>query len=389
MSKYVGNFMFHPVGHGLFYSGIIKNLDTDKQYSFLYDCGGCKKSFVTSAIDNAVSSNNEIDLLIISHFHADHIKGVLELIKRKTKIRTVVLPHLDRTSKILYTAALADRKYDLQASDLEKLKNFISKPATFLKGTAEDVYFLSNNIEGKKLKPDLKTGFDFDWNYKPDKDKKIPADATLESQLWSFHFFMPKKAEKNKLAELQKFFNDNNITEKNATNQKNWAAIKKQMKKLGLNNNLSNIVCAHGPTENMEMINIRINKFFTPNFFYFHHFFPYNIGFQFLTGDAEIDDQKAFFARYKDYLEKSILFQVPHHGSVTNWKDWFSEDQLFCNLWPVTHNANHKYGNGTFPSATFSYIAPYSVTECEPTRLGIQIHFFERHISHINYGGLQ
>ena len=97
--------------------------------------------------------------------------------------------------------------------------------------------------------------------------------------------------------------------------------------------------------------------------------------FNFFDGEAEIDDQDAFLTNYQSDLKKSILFQVPHHGSDENWKDWFSEYQPFCNLWPVTHNVDHKYGNGTFPSATFSYIAPYSVIECEPTRLGIQIHF--------------
>ena len=389
MSRYIGNFMFHPVGHGLFYSGIIKNLSTDKQvsdkqFSFLYDCGGCQKSFVTKAIDNAVSSN-EIDLLIISHFHADHIKGVLELINSKIKIKTVVLPYLDRTLKILYIAALADKKYDLQTSEseLEELKKFISDPETFLKDVTEKVYFLSNDIEGEKLKPDRKTEFGFEWNYKPDKDKKIPADATLESQLWSFHFFMPKRS--SNFNELEDFFEKQGITCENAID--NWEIIKERIEDLKLNNNISNLVCAHGPTDNVFVQKICNNKFIPSEQFrhcmecdFLRHCYHCclhkgNIGFQFLTGDAEIDDQKAFLARYQDYLEKSILFQVPHHGSEENWKDWFSEDQLFCNLWPVTHNAKHKYGNGTFPSATFSYIAPYSVTECEPTRLGIQIHF--------------
>lgn len=389
MSKYVGSFMFHPVGHGLFYSGTIKNLYTQNQYSFIYDCGGHTKNIVNLAIQNA-DLPEEIDLLIISHFHADHIKGVLELIKRKITIKTVVLPYLDQTSKILYTAALADEKYDLQMSELEELKKFIANPKEFF-GDKTEVYFISNNtkknpseIKDVDESKNQKEGFHFDWtNCKPDKKDKVPCNANYGSPIWSFHFFMPKK--NPNFSNLQKFFKDNKITRKNAIN--NWDIIKKEMKKLGLNNNVSNLICAHGPTENVFVEKICHNKFIPCKHcwgyeccrhYHYHHMHEINIGFQFLTGDAEINDQKAFFNRYQDYLEKSILFQVPHHGSVTNWKDWFSEYQPLCNLWPVTHNANHKYRNGTFPSATFSYIAPYSVTDIETTKLGIQIHFFSK-----------
>lgn len=391
MSKYVGSFMFHPVGHGLFYSGTIKNLYTQNQYSFIYDCGGHTKNIVNLAIQNA-DLPKEIDLLIISHFHADHIKGVLELIKRKITIKTVVLPYLDQTSKILYTAALADEKYDLQMSELDELKKFIANPKEFF-GDKTEVYFISNDIEDayserKNIEENSnqKEEFDFDWkNCKPNKENKVPGNANYGSPIWSFHFFMPKRA--CNFNELEDFFNKNGITCENAID--NWGNIKEEIVKLNLNNNTSNIVCAHGPTENVFIEKICHNKFIPCKHcwgyeccrhYHYHHMHEINIGFQFLTGDAEIDEkeQNAFLQKYSADLKKSILFQVPHHGSKTNWKDWFSEYQPLCNLWPVTHNANHKYRNGTFPSATFSYIAPYSVTDIETTKLGIQIHFFSK-----------
>ena len=77
-------------------------------------------------------------------------------------------------------------------------------------------------------------------------------------------------------------------------------------------------------------------------------------------------------------LNKSILFQVPHHGSKENWHDWFTEYQPYCKFWPVTNNANHKYNRrGIFPSATFSFVAPYSITAIESTKFGLQIYFIE------------
>lgn len=390
MSKYVGSFMFHPVGHGLFYSGTIKNLYTQNQYSFIYDCGGHTKNIVNLAIQNA-DLPEEIDLLIISHFHADHIKGVSKLKKNHT-IKKVILPYLDPTLKILYTASLADKKYKLSSLELDELTNFIANPKEFF-GDKTEVYFISNNtkknpseIKDVDESKNQKEGFHFDWtNCKPDKKNKVPCNANYGSPIWSFHFFMPKK--NPNFSNLQKFFKDNEITRKNAIN--NWDIIKKEMKKLGLNNNVSNLICAHGPTENVFVEKICHNKFIPCKHcwgyeccrhYHYHHMHEINIGFQFLTGDAEIDEkeQNAFLQKYSADLKKSILFQVPHHGSKTNWKDWFSEYQPLCNLWPVTHNANHKYRNGTFPSATFSYIAPYSVTDIETTKLGIQIHFFSK-----------
>ena len=96
-NNYVGNFTFHPVGHGLFYTGIIKNLESRNQFTFIYDCGG-KNTGIDSRILKA-DLPEVIDLLIVSHFHADHINGILEL-KKKCKIKTAILPYLDETKKI-------------------------------------------------------------------------------------------------------------------------------------------------------------------------------------------------------------------------------------------------------------------------------------------------
>ena len=65
---YVGSFKFHPVGHGLFYSGIFKNSKNDSPvFSFVYDCGGKSTKIVHEAIDKS-GLPKTINLLIISHF---------------------------------------------------------------------------------------------------------------------------------------------------------------------------------------------------------------------------------------------------------------------------------------------------------------------------------
>jgi hypothetical protein len=398
MNKFVGKFMFHPVGHGLFYSGIIKKCYDNNQFSFVYDCGGKDPKTINASIEDA-KLPPKIDLLIISHFHADHINGVLKLTEEH-QIETVVLPYLDYTSKILYITKLKEEKNENEA----ELTEFIQDPQDFLKRyDVKEVFFIKEgedyhppkrNDENQEGRGNNDENFkSFSWNCEiiEDNDKKIiVGNGNYFSPIWVFNFFMPKIGEK-------KFEEINNALEKKGfidekTKKVNLESIdeatwKKINEIKSLRKNAFNLVCAHGPTENVSIQTICNNKFIPSELFnhcweydclFYHHYrrcHKKNIGFQFLTGDAEIDNKDAFIENYRSDLRKSILFQVPHHGSKENWKDWFSEYQPFCNLWPVTHNLDHKYG---LPSATFSYIAPYSVTEYEPTRLGIQIHFISK-----------
>lgn len=378
--KYIGNFTFHPVGHGLFYTGIIKSLASKKQFSFIYDCGGKTNEIINKAIESAELPES-IDMLVISHFHSDHIKGIIELTK-KHKIKAAILPYLDDTQKIIYLATLAEEN-----ENNDDLIDFILNPEHLL-GNNTDIFYMTNNfndikdISEKPVRPrkSSENDFDFVWNncmqLKMDTNKNIiSGDANYISTIWTFNFFMPKiDPNYNK---MQNFFAKNKITINNAI--KSWRLIAKQMKFLNLSNNISNIVCAHGPIKPLIFVNYRSNKLSSyPGLSIYPHYLFYfdeQFGFQFLTEDAEIDNENDFQIRYKDYLYKTILFQIPHHGSKKNWHDWFSEYMPFCCLWPVTHNSDHKYHRGIFPSATFSFIAPYSVTEVESTKLGIQMYF--------------
>lgn len=378
--KYIGNFTFHPVGHGLFYTGMIKSLASKKQFSFIYDCGGKTNEIINKTIESAELPEC-IDMLIISHFHSDHIKGIIELTK-KHKIKTTILPYLDDTQKIIYLATLAEEN-----ENNPDLIDFILNPEHLL-GNNTDIFYITNNYDDindfpEELREDdlpLKNDSDFVWNncrqLKFDTNKNIIfGNADYKSAIWTFNFYMPK-IDPN-FIKMQNFFATNTITINNAI--KSWRLIVKQMKFLNLNNNISNIVCAHGPTKSLNFVNYRSNLLsaYTGFSIYPHYFlyFDEHFGFQFLTGDAEIDNEKDFQIRYKDYLYKTILFQIPHHGSKKNWHDWFSEYMPFCCLWPVTHNSDHKYRKGIFPSAKFSFITQYSVTEDESTKLGLQMHF--------------
>ncbi len=112
---------FHNVGHGLFYTGILWNkLNKLKFYkaksykaTFVYDCGSI--SLCPSELGNRINEflnklhrlkcnhkeESVIDLLIISHFHADHINGLPMLLEKVTQVRNVVMPYLSFLERIL------------------------------------------------------------------------------------------------------------------------------------------------------------------------------------------------------------------------------------------------------------------------------------------------
>lgn len=360
MNTLVGNFKFNPVGHGLFYSGTLTHIKSQKKFSFVYDCGGKDRTIVNNAISTA-DLPQKIDLLIISHFHADHIKGVPLI---KDRVKKVILPYLDNNLQILYLAALASNS---STEDFEELKGLILKPKEYFGNDVEVIQYEDSEDDQR-----LEVNYDEDGFSSNMNSGKLNKSSS-EKIIWTFHFFMPKHA--TNASSMTSFFYNNSITTDNAKDH--WDEIKKEMTRLQLNDNISNLVCAHGPTTALylESIHSNILSPFYLNYNFRYCLYEYNFGFQFLTGDAEIDDEFAFVGIYKEELSKSLLFQIPHHGSKSNWHDWFSNYQPFCFLWPVTHNANHKFRSGTFPSATFTYIVPHSVTEIPKTTLGLQMHF--------------
>ncbi len=94
---------FHPIGHGAFYT---ERFMQGGKYKFtaVFDCGcfeARKKGMsyarytnrINKAVDSAFSPWEEVDLLFISHFHADHINGIKHLTGR-CDVKHIIVPQL-------------------------------------------------------------------------------------------------------------------------------------------------------------------------------------------------------------------------------------------------------------------------------------------------------
>lgn len=142
---------FFPVGQGLFACGSVefwppppKNRRSIKlpgltkaapvgRYWWVYDCGSTTaKRLVANAIEElkADCGTDKIDLLTLSHFHTDHINGVVDLLK-EIGAKTVMIPWAP-----LWHRLLIGFEQGLRADDAEML--FFVDPVDYFSREAGD-----------------------------------------------------------------------------------------------------------------------------------------------------------------------------------------------------------------------------------------------------------
>ncbi|MBU7047213.1 MAG: MBL fold metallo-hydrolase [Theionarchaea archaeon] len=89
-------FEFHKVGQGLFYTGKIG------EFNFVYDCGSKQKNPLVDAIRSYKSNFHErgMDMLIISHFHSDHVSG-LDYLLQNIGVADVLIPYFTPLERLI------------------------------------------------------------------------------------------------------------------------------------------------------------------------------------------------------------------------------------------------------------------------------------------------
>lgn len=97
MHQLMQEFTIHPVGQGLFYSGKILYKNKVK-FRMIFDCGSLTSGAGQEEVENYRDSDflNEkiIDLLVISHFDADHVNQIGKLLDGNIKVKRLVMPFL-------------------------------------------------------------------------------------------------------------------------------------------------------------------------------------------------------------------------------------------------------------------------------------------------------
>jgi hypothetical protein len=117
--------IFFPVGQGGFFAEIFCDEKGQISFTTVYDCGSTSKDNpLEDAIDEfkqilIKGRHNQIDLLFISHFHADHVNGLEELTTGLTVLKTII-PLIDE-DLIIITRVYNYLRYETDAESIDKL----------------------------------------------------------------------------------------------------------------------------------------------------------------------------------------------------------------------------------------------------------------------------
>lgn len=123
----------HPVGQGFFHSAQLE--EDGRVFRYVFDCGAMSsyKAARAARINeyrHGCGSNALIDVLFISHAHADHLNGLEQLLSPGLDVDTIVLPLMNAEDRLIaYGRDLAD---DAASSQNGFYRDFIIDPATAL-----------------------------------------------------------------------------------------------------------------------------------------------------------------------------------------------------------------------------------------------------------------
>lgn len=389
MRTLLSKWKFHKAGQGCFYSGII-DAHGKGNFSFVFDCGSTKGSSVLKQEIKDYKSeliklgSNSIDLLVLSHYDADHVNQ-LPILLKDISCEVAVLPYLTNGERLMvyFSQRLSD------SYDDDDYFSFITDPIAYLSNlNVKRIIFIDGNDDEENggmqiISPDpfqpqneaftrfsndgepregisepnlkvqvrLKTkGHDND----PEKIEFLSrAEGSAEfalangsisaGYLWEF-FFHEKSQEPLVVFEFREMLRKAFGLDLNGPyptyaelaamikNSKARAKLKGLNIKFFGNPNTSGLVVMHGPLghRHTESFNNRIHYSGT-------HCFTL------LNGDCDLSD-----VSYSDYIKATMhyvrYFQVPHHGS---WRSWYPNelDQLGPAHMIVNHAQKNRYGH--------------------------------------------
>lgn len=348
-----GDFKFHAIGQGCFYTGSIKT--NSDEFVFVYDCGTHSPyAHLSESIQGFKKQHKKINLLVISHFDEDHINGLKELLSG-ISCDKVIIPYYNPSLRLsLFASNSYDNDY---ASFIKSPENYLLSSEGFDVNQVIVVRNDDSNEESKKIESDpikpnitfnelIKNGFSFDTiesnedenfkqevsklegaDYLDDERKKyysLPFKLSLANNFWEFVFYTKDFGNPSSLIGFHREIvllllktKDGKIS--SLFNETFYSTIKGLYRKFfDKNLNYSSLCVYHGPMHSKCSVTIpsKSKTEYTKQ--------PSNNCYgTLLTGDSFLKkdrDFHPFYNYYSSYIDKTFLLQVPHHGSAKNWK---------------------------------------------------------------------
>lgn len=328
--------IFHPIGQGAFYTE--RHNFSGTEFTIVYDCGSTthKGKKLERKIKSTFPKNHSIDILFISHFHADHINGI-EILSKHCKIKKVVLPLIDDTAKILLKVT---NLIDSNFSDT----SLIDSPEDFFGGDIPIIRIEPNEINPNNDGIGLNNPTDIS---KIGRSVNSPSGTVFAPLLGIDWFFIPFNYKHDE--------RKNQFVNALATYGLTLTDIDTINK---INRNKSNIIKAYndvdGDLNKNSMIlfsgknaDDNIQCFGHYRRFYFHP--HYHLSFQsacLYMGDIDLNEPNIVAdinAKLKQLLPFIGTLQVPHHGSVHNFARSILQTQIRCAIF--SYGTTNTYGH--------------------------------------------
>lgn len=367
------DFEYANVGQGLFHYGSIN------EFNYIYDCGGSKEKYLSNALNNFYMNciDENINLLIISHFHDDHVRGLDSLFENKT-VETVILPYISMEERLFLSFKKGYTNFELLAN-----------PALyFFNKGVKQVIIINQNDQGGKLdrgnedtpKPNddeiLKLDFKLMEPDKQLKDQLLDESPDLKeynSKLlvynhfgtvrlgvnWIFKFFNLSR-NYSEIQNFKKMIRDILKTDLVNSNQlknllykkEDRVKIKKCYDQLKGNFNNTSLCCFHSPI-NVKYSELRIKNINEWIYFprisrsYFNEFKRFYPVGHMLSGDISLlrNAYKEFIDHYQLYLSLIGIFLLPHHGSVKNWNKKLLQAMKYKIFWVASAGISNKFSH--------------------------------------------
>ena len=157
----------HAVGQGGFFFGSLRY--SGKEFCYVYDCGASNKTPLNREIDRVLEERNYINVeeadtdneekpiinvLFLSHYDFDHVRGLIYLLER-FHVKRVVLPYLyrkDKTAALLKNAGWWRRDRGSAANIMEFISNSVE---WLIARNVEDVIQIPRENDLPALPPTL------------------------------------------------------------------------------------------------------------------------------------------------------------------------------------------------------------------------------------------
>ena len=330
---------FYPVGQGAFYTE--RHFFNGEEFTVVYDCGSTtlKKKKFEKKIKSTFTKDHTIDILFISHFHADHINGV-EILKEHCDIKRVVIPLLDPDAKSLVKAVnMIDNNY-LETELIDNPGDFFAGIPVITIGNANiDMEGAGIDLEGDRLtiseintSTSVSSGTVFsprkgvEWlfipfNYKQDERKGEFVDALEKYKLKLTDIDTIKKIKKHENL-IRKAYND--VT--------------------GDLNGNSMALFSGKQADNKDDINTC-----------FHHHHQIGCCCNYMRccrsgclymGDIDLTQRgivNDLSGKLKRVFSSIGTLQIPHHGSIHNFEKSILRDTIRCAIF--SYGTTNTYGH--------------------------------------------